>query len=98
MMNFEGKCFKGKKEIQTKLMSLGSVATGTAAAIRHNIMSFDVAMGPVANKTVVIFVTGAVSIDGGNPLQFSQVLQIAQAGATSWLLTNDMFRFVLAQS
>ena len=94
-MNFEGSMFQGKKAIQEKLMSLGSAATGQAASIQHNVKRMDFSWGPIANKTVLAFVSGVLKIDGGNPLQFAQVLQIAHIGG-SWSLCNDMFQFIYA--
>jgi len=92
-MNFEGTPFQGKEEIQKKLMSLGSAATSQAASIAHNIKQMDFSWGPIAKQTVLAFVSGVLTIDGGNPLQFAQVLQIAHIGG-SWSLSNDMFRFI----
>ena len=75
------------------VQSLGSTATGTAANIVHNIGSADFAPGPVDGKTIVVFVTGSLKIDDGNPLQFAQVMQLVSTGS-SWVIKNDMFRFV----
>ena len=92
-MNFEGTAFGGKKAIQEKLMSLGSAATSQAASIAHSIKQMDFSWGPIQKQTVLAFVSGVLTIDGGNPLQFAQVLQIAHIGG-SWSLSNDMFRFI----
>ena len=93
VMNFEGTAFGGKKAIQEKLMSLGSAATSQAASIAHSIKQMDFSWGPIPKQTVLAFVSGVLTIDGGNPLQFAQVLQIAHIGG-SWSLSNDMFRFI----
>eukprot|EP00939_MAST-03C_sp_MAST-3C-sp1_P001353 g1353.t1 len=92
-MNFAGKTFVGKEQIQAKFNSLGSTATGTAAAIAHDIKSFDAAWGPVPNQTVLIVVTGNIKIDNDNALQFCQALQLVNKGG-NWALCNDMFQFV----
>lgn len=72
--------------------SLGSTATATHAAIQHQILSHEIAVS--SNTSILIFVTGKISIDGGNALQFSQVLNVVSLGPGKWALQNDMFRFV----
>ena len=92
-MNFEGEAFKGKSAIQKKLMSLGSAATNKAAAIAHDVRTMDFSWGPIAGQTVLILASGSLKIDGGNPLQFAQVLQLSHING-NWALANDMFRFI----
>lgn len=89
-MNFEKDVFKGKAQIQDKFNKLGCTATG-AARIAHNITSWD-ASWTAPNQIMTIFVTGSLKIDENKPLQFAQVLVLANN--KSWALQNDMFRFV----
>ena len=48
---------------------------------------------PGLNGGTLVFVTGRLSIDGNNPLQFAQFFQIVQS-AGGFNLLNDMMRLI----
>lgn len=71
MLTFEGQQFMGTEPIITKLKQVGKVS--------HQVKSTDVQ--PSHNSSaILIFVTGAVSIDGGGPLHFCEMFQLVSTG------------------
>jgi hypothetical protein len=68
MLSFEGQQFMGSEAIVQKLSSLGSVS--------HEVKSMDIQPGKDPS-CLLIFVTGAVRIDNGNPLHFCETFQLA---------------------
>lgn len=71
MLTFEGNQVAGSEQIIAKLSSLGKV--------QHDVKSMDVQ--PSSNpQALIIFVTGTVRIDGGNPLHFCEVFQLVSTG------------------
>lgn len=63
----------------------------------HNIpmLTKDVQMS-VSNSAMIIFVTGQLSIGGGNPLLFSQVFQLVATGPGQYYVHNEVFRLLYA--
>eukprot|EP00977_Amphora_coffeiformis_P003336 scaffold620_cov169-Amphora_coffeaeformis.AAC.6 len=71
MLTFEGQQHMGSEAIIGKLTSVGKV--------QHDVKSMDVQ--PSQNpQAMIIFVTGTVRIDGGNPLHFCEVFQLVSTG------------------
>ncbi len=49
-----------------------------------------------ANSAMLIFVTGQLSIDGGNPLLFSHLFQLVATGPNQYYVHNEIFRLLYA--
>jgi hypothetical protein len=82
MLTFEGQQIQGSAAIVQKLASVGKV--------KHDIKTMDVQ--PSHNpQAIIIFVTGMIAIDGGNPLHFCESFQLVSAG-NSYYVHNDIFR------
>ena len=64
MLTFEGQQVMGSEQIVQKLSSIGKV--------QHDVKSMDVQPSQNPNA-MIIFVTGTVRIDNGNPLHFCEV-------------------------
>ena len=61
MLTFEGEQFKGLESIGGKYAGLPSIAHKVDTADYH----------PTLNNGIVAFITGEISIDGGNAIKFS---------------------------
>ncbi len=48
------------------------------------------------NSSMLIFVTGHISIGGGNPLHFSQMFQLVATGPNQYYVHNDIMRLIYA--
>ncbi|KAL7569854.1 hypothetical protein ACA910_008523 [Epithemia clementina (nom. ined.)] len=83
MMTFEGQQFQGTEAIINKLKQVGKVS--------HQVKSTDVQPSHNSNA-IIIFVTGAVSIDGGNMLHFCEMFQLVSTGPNAYYVHNDVFR------
>lgn len=84
MLSFEGKPFLGQAQIMQQLNTLG-------AAVAHKPVTIDAQ--PTFNGGVLVFVSGDLSIDGGNPIKFSEVFHLLPIPGTSgYWCYNDMFR------
>lgn len=83
MMTFEGNQLQGAQAIVGKLRSIGQV--------RHTVKSMDVQPSCQPNA-IVIFVTGSIQIDGGNPLHFSEMFQLVGGDNNQYMIHNDIFR------
>lgn len=83
MLTFEGQPFQGVQNIINKLKQIGRV--------RHTVKSLDVQPSKDPNS-LVIFVTGSVSIDGENPLHFCEFFQLVSTAPGSYYVHNDVFR------
>ena len=70
MMTFESEQFLGQQQIFTKLTSFGNVA--------YEIKTCDVQ--PSLSDGILAFVSGTLSIEGDNPMMFSQVFFLAKGG------------------
>ena len=60
----------------------------------HKIGTLDVQ--PSANDAIVCFVSGQLSIDGGNPLMYSESFVLMKGGQFGYYVHNDIFRLNLA--
>ena len=85
MLTFEGEQKLGTQQILEKLGSFNSV--------KHNIVSYD--FQPTVNNGIIAFVNGDLSIDGGQPLKFSQVFHLCVGGSAGYYCHNDLFRLNL---
>ena len=83
MLTFEGSQFQGTQAILTKLSSIGRV--------QHTVKSMDVQPSADPNS-LVVFITGSVQIDGGNPLHFCEFFQLVSNSPGSYYVHNDIFR------
>ena len=72
MMTFEGQQYQGPEAICGKLSQIGRV--------QHSLRTQDVQPSLDPAQALLIFVTGMVAIDGGNPIHFSQVFQLVSTG------------------
>ena len=71
MLTFEGEQFMGSQAIVEKLTKVGKV--------QHDVKSMDVQPSQTS-AAIIIFVTGTLRIDGGNPLHFCEVFQLVSTG------------------
>ena len=76
---------QGPEQIVGKLTQVGRVS--------HNRASLDVQPG-VDSNSMLIFVTGHVSIDGGNPLHFAQSFILVSTGPGAFYVHNDCHRLI----
>ena len=86
MLSFEGEQFLGQSSIYEKLSSFGKVD--------HVITTLD--CQPTTNSGILAFVSGQLSIDGGQPMMFTEVFHLQQGGAKGYFVLNDIFRLNLA--
>lgn len=71
MLTFEGQQVMGSEAIIQKLSQVGKA--------QHDVKTMDVQ--PSQNSSaLIIFVTGTVRIDGGNPLHFCECFQLVSTG------------------
>eukprot|EP00956_Cyclotella_meneghiniana_P013235 scaffold18965_cov72-Cyclotella_meneghiniana.AAC.4 len=83
MLTFEGTQVQGTQPIIEKLRSVGPVS--------HTVKTIDIQ--PSKDTTaIVIFVTGAVTIGGGNPLHFCEFFHLVGTGPGQYYVHNDVFR------
>ena len=83
MLTFEGTQVQGTQPIIEKLISVGPVS--------HTVKTIDIQ--PSKDTTaIVIFVTGAVTIGGGNPLHFCEFFHLVGTGPGQYYVHNDVFR------
>ena len=61
MLTYEAEQYLGAQQIMSKL--------NTLPTLKHTIKTFDAQ--PTTNNGIVAFVTGELSIDGGQPLAFT---------------------------
>lgn len=87
VLTFEGKQHVGPQAIVTHLQSLGALA--------HNIPQLTVDVQPgFSQECLLIFITGQMSINGDNPLNFSHFFQLISTGPNQFYVNNEMFRLV----
>lgn len=48
----------------------------------------------VVPNGLILFITGQLNVDGGNPMQFSQVFQLIATGPGSYYVQNELFRLI----
>ena len=85
MLTYEGEQFAGVESIMEKLSGLPNIA-------HQNIMAD---YQPTVGNGIVAFVTGALSIDGGPGMNFTQVFLLAPGGTNGYYVHNDIFRLSL---
>ena len=84
LLTFEGQVKRGVQEIMAKLKELPKVA--------HDGNSFTVDSQAVNGQALIlVFVTGQLTIDGQNPLKFTQTIILVQEGQ-GYYVGNDIFR------
>ena len=83
MMTFEGEPHRGTEAIIGKLKGVGQV--------NHTVKSMDVQPTHDPNA-IAIFVTGSITIAGGNPLHFCEYFGLVSNGPGSYYVHNDVFR------
>ena len=82
-MTFEGQQFVGTQNIMQKLQSVG--------VVKHTVKGMDV-QPSTSDSAILIFVTGSVQIDNGNPLHFCEMFQLVATGPGAYYVHNDIFR------
>jgi len=85
MLTFEGEQFLGQEAIYGKLSSFGQVT--------HKVNTLDVQ--PTVNEGIMAFVSGELSIEGGNAMMFTEVFHLAKGGQSGYYVHNDIFRLSL---
>ena len=85
MLSFEGDQFLGTGPIMEKL--------GGMPALAHQINTQD--YQPTVNEGIIAFVTGQLTIDGGNAMNYTQVFHLAVGGSQGYYVYNDIFRLNL---
>lgn len=83
MLTFEGVQHQGPADIIAKYKSAGQV--------KHTIKTMDV-QPSTDGSAILIFVTGSIQIDGGNPLHFCEMFQLVSNAPGSYYVHNDVFR------
>jgi hypothetical protein len=83
MLTFEGTQIVGSTNIVAKLQSFGKVA--------HTVTQMDVQPSATQNA-IIVFVCGNISIDGGNPMMFTQMFQLVASSPGQYYVHNDIFR------
>ena len=71
MLSFEGEQFMGQQAIYDKLNSFGNVA--------HKVNTLDAQ--PTLNEGIAVLVSGELSIEGGNPMMFTESFVLFKGGA-----------------
>ncbi|EEA06598.1 nuclear transport factor 2 domain-containing protein [Cryptosporidium muris RN66] len=87
MLTWEDSQFQGQANISAKLGSLNF------QRVKFDIVRADCQPSP--ENGVIVFVTGDVSIDEGQPLKFSQVFNLLPSGNCGYIIFNDLFRLNL---
>mmetsp|Transcript_6208 Transcript_6208/g.10309 ORF Transcript_6208/g.10309 Transcript_6208/m.10309 type:complete len:125 (+) Transcript_6208:75-449(+) len=86
MLTFEGQQFKGTQPIIEKLQSLNT------SAVQHKPSTQD--CQPCPGGGLVVFVSGDLSIDNGQPIKFAQVFSLFPVpnNPNQFMVINDLFR------
>ena len=87
-MTYNGSVFKGLKEISEKVESF------SFQKIEYRIDNQDVQDGPIPGS-LLVFVTGALQMDGENTFNFSQVFNVCPNGSGGFYCHNDIFSLVM---
>ena len=85
MLTFEGEQFMGQQAIYGKLSSFGKV--------EHKVSTLDAQ--PSLNEGIIVFVSGELSIEGGNALMFTACFNLAKGGSQGYYVHNEIFRLSL---
>merc|ERR1719468_265013 len=86
MMTYEGEQFMGVQGIMEKLSGL--------PGIQHKVVTSD--YQPTMNNGIIAFVVGTLSIEGGPPMNFTQVFPLAVGGNNGYYVHNDIFRLSIS--
>ena len=86
MLTFEGEQFLGQEAIYGKLSSFGQV--------NHKINTMD--FQPTVNNGIIAMISGELSIEGGNPLMYTEVFHLCVGGQQGYYVHNDVFRLSLS--
>lgn len=87
-MTYGGSTYKGLKEIAEKIESFGF------ENIQYKVESQDVQEGPIQGS-LLIFVTGALQMDGNEQFKFTQVFNVCPNGSGGFYIHNDIFTVVM---
>ncbi|KAK9173237.1 Nuclear transport factor 2 (NTF2) domain protein [Cryptosporidium meleagridis] len=87
MLTWEDTQFQGQANIVNKFNSLNF------QRVQFEITRVDCQPSP--NNGSIVFVTGDVRIDDGQPLKFSQVFNLIPSGNGGFMIFNDLFRLNL---
>ncbi|KAJ0396141.1 hypothetical protein P43SY_006989 [Pythium insidiosum] len=82
-MSWEGSMMTGSQEIMAKL--------GALPGVQHQVSQMDI-QPSTSNAAMLIFVQGKMSIDGAQPLLFTQVFQLVATDGGAYYIHNDIFR------
>ncbi len=83
MMTFEGSQIMGAQNILAKVKGLGQV--------KHTPKTIDI-QPSIDGQSIVIFVTGHISIGGENPLHYSDFFHLVPSGPGQYYVHNAIFR------
>lgn len=87
LMTYEGEQFMGVEQIMGKLNQLPNLAIDSASAV------FD--FQPSVNEGIFVLVNSSLSIEGGNPMRFTQTFLLQKGGASGYYVANEVFRLSL---
>ncbi|KAK8794698.1 hypothetical protein WA158_001679, partial [Blastocystis sp. Blastoise] len=85
MLTFEGQEFLGAEQILGKINSTG-------ATFVHKPETLDVQ--PLFDGSILVVVSGSLTIDTNNPLQYSESFILKNNGANSFYVANDVLRLI----
>ncbi|CAK9297648.1 unnamed protein product [Gordionus sp. m RMFG-2023] len=85
MLSYEGQAFTGKQSILDKLKSLPKYSL--------NVSSCDCQFIESDATRLLILVTGTITLEQGQPMQFCHNFHLRQFNQSTWLITNELFRF-----
>lgn len=83
MLTFEGEQLQGPAPIVGKLGKIGR------AAYQSKTIDIQPSVDP---NSIIIFVTGSVTIDANNPLNFAETFQLCSSGPGQYYVHNCIFR------
>ncbi|KAI8869411.1 nuclear transport factor 2 [Ramicandelaber brevisporus] len=88
VLSWNGEEVKGAAAIATKLTEL------PFEKVEFNVMNCDAQISNPDIGTIIVLVSGQLSIDDGPGLNFTQAFQLVPEGGSYWIY-NDIFRLVL---
>jgi hypothetical protein len=80
MMTFESNQVQGSEDILQKLKSVGRLS--------HTVKTIDV-QPSYSENCILIFVTGSITIDGGNALHFSELFQLVASAPGQYIVHSE---------
>lgn len=87
LMTYEGEQLMGVEQIMGKLNGLPGIAIDVSNAV------FD--FQPSVNEGIFVLVNASLSIEGGNPMRFTQTFLLQKGGASGYFVQNEVFRLSL---